>query len=166
MRTSRLTIFAPNGAGSEHMEITVQRDASKQGATIGTLTVDGFSCFTLEDEVREPNEGRPTVWAKLVSWVLSWKIQNRTAIPRGRYSVIITPSPHFGCDLPILAGVPGFTAVRIHWGNKAADTDGCILVGQTTEANLIYKSKAAFDVLFPKIKAAINAGEEVFISIA
>lgn len=149
------------------MEIKVTRDPSKQGATIGTMTVDGaFECFTLEDEVREPSEGRPSVWEQLVAWVLSWKQQNITAIPRGRYEVSITFSPHFSRELPLLNGVPGYSAVRIHNGNKAADTDGCLLVGQTREANLIYKSVAALDVLFPKIQAAIAAGSNVFVNVA
>lgn len=145
------------------MDIFVARDPSTQGATIGTLTLDGFNCFTLEDEVREPG-GSDT--AVTPAWVATWKVPNVTAIPRGRYRVVITASPHFGCDLPLLVNVPGYTAVRIHWGNKAADTDGCILVGQTTEGNIIYKSKAAFDVLFPKIKAAIAAGQDVFITVS
>lgn len=146
------------------MEILVQRGQSKQGATIGRMSVAfpeqqaAFSsvCYTLEDEVREvPGQA-----------VSLWKVQDKTAIPRGRYRVIITFSPHFGCDLPLLVDVPGFTSIRIHWGNKPADTDGCILVGQTTEGNLIYKSKAAFDVLFPQIQAAIAAGHDVFLTVS
>lgn len=138
------------------MEISVKRGPSLQGATIGELFVDGvFQCFTLEDTVREV-AGEP---------VSAWKKQNITAIPRGRFQVTITHSPHFGCDLPLLINVPGFTAVRIHWGNKAADTDGCILVGQTKEANLIYKSKDAFDALFPKIKGAIDGNIPVHLTV-
>lgn len=137
------------------MEITVTRAASFQGATLGRLQCGDIQCWTLEDQVREVT-GQP---------VQSWKIQNVTAIPRGRYQVTITHSLHFGCDLPLLSNVPGFTAVRIHWGNKAADTDGCILVGLTSQGNLIYESRKAFEQLFPKIKAAIAAGEHVYITV-
>jgi hypothetical protein len=138
------------------VEILVKRNPSKQGATIGRMSVDGVEeCYTLEDDVREVPD-QP---------VSAWKIQNVTAIPRGRYQVTITHSPHFGCDLPLLSNVPGYTAVRIHWGNKAADTDGCLLVGQTTEGNLIYKSKAAFEVLFPKIQAALAANVPVYVTV-
>jgi hypothetical protein len=144
------------------VEILVKRNPSKQGATIGRMSVDGVEeCYTLEDEVREPE----TSYTKTPAWVLGWKIPNITAIPRGRYQVTITHSPHFGCDLPLLSNVPGYTAVRIHWGNKAADTDGCLLVGQTTEGNLIYKSKAAFEVLFPKIQAALAANVPVYVTV-
>lgn len=145
------------------MEITVTRSPSLQGATLGRLQCAELNLFTLEDEVREPGGSDCAITQQ---WVASWKIQNVTAIPRGRFEVIITFSPHFGCDLPLLLNVPGFTAVRIHWGNKAADTDGCILVGSSAEGNLIYKSRAAFDLLFPRVKAAIAAGDKVFITVA
>lgn len=159
------------------MEILVKRNPSAKGATIGEMFVDGVrECYTLEDEVREPHtcDGYNSclcgkcadgLHPTLDAWVASWKIQNVTAIPRGRYQVTITHSPHFGCDLPLLSNVPGYTAVRIHWGNKAADTDGCLLVGQTSEGNLIYKSKAAFDSLFPNIKAALAANVHVFVTV-
>ena len=142
------------------MEILVKRGPTVKDATIGELFIDGvFQCYTLEDVVREPLYSPGTVP------VSAWKIQDATAIPRGRYSVSITYSPHFECELPLLNGVPGYTAVRIHWGNKAADTDGCILVGQSKEANLIYKSKAAFQALFPKIKAALAAAQPVYVTV-
>jgi len=138
------------------MEIEVRRYPSAKGATLGEMFVNGvFECYTLEDEVREV-PGEP---------VSAWKIPGKTAILRGRFEVTITFSPHFGCPLPLLNGVPGFTAVRIHWGNKAADTDGCVLVGQTKEANLIYESRAAFAVLFAKIKAALDSGEPVYCTV-
>jgi len=138
------------------MEIEVKREPSAKGATLGSMFVDGaFECYTLEDTVREV-EGEP---------VSAWKIQNVTAIPRGRYRVTITFSPHFNRDLPLVNDVPGYSAIRIHNGNKPADTDGCILVGQTKEANLIYKSVAALDALFPKIKSAIDAGQPVFVTV-
>jgi hypothetical protein len=61
-----------------------------------------------------------------------WKVQNKTAIPHGRYRVIITRSERFsrkaGHDvyLPELLSVPGFDKIRIHGGNGPEDTDGCI----------------------------------------
>lgn len=147
------------------MEITVTRAPSLKGATLGEMCVNGtHECYTLEDEVRE--KSNPGVWRTMDEYVASWKIPKVTAIPRGRYHVTVTFSPHFNRLLPLINDVPGYTGVRIHPGNKAADTDGCILVGQTKESNLVYQSKAAFDVLFPKIQAAIARGEQVFISIA
>jgi hypothetical protein len=152
------------------MEINITRAPSVKGATIGRLSVDGlFLCYTLEDEVREPNtkqDGHPYPYISVSDWVASWKIQNKTAIPRGRYRVVVNFSPHFQKELPELCDVPGFSGVRIHSGNSAADTEGCILVGLTTEANLIYHSKDAFKLLFPKIQAALAAKQDVFLSIS
>lgn len=151
------------------MEINVTRAPSVKGATIGRLSIDGlFLCYTLEDEVREPTSllGYPYGPNAKTEWVKSWKIQNVTAIPRGRYKIVLHNSPHFGCVLPMLVDVPGYEYVLIHWGNASKDTDGCILVGLTTEANLIYKSRAAFALVFPKIEAALAAKEDVFLSIS
>jgi len=135
------------------MELEVKRGPSLQGATLGDLYVDGVhECFTLEDVAREV-PGAP---------VESWKVPGETAIPCGRYRVIIDHSAHFGRDLPHILDVPGFTGVRIHSGNSAADTEGCILVGQTKEANLIYQSRAAFAALFEKMQAA----SEIWITLS
>lgn len=127
--------------------------------TIGSLFVnDAFECYTLEDVVREV-PGQP---------VSSWKIQNDTAIPRGRYEVVITFSQRFQFETPILLNVPGYTGIRIHPGNTDRDTDGCILVGQGYDEHgeEITSSRAAYAELFAKIKAAIASGEKVFITIA
>jgi hypothetical protein len=138
------------------MEIEVKRAPSMKGATIGQMFVDGvFECYTLEDTVREI-AGVP---------VGVWKIAKITAIPSGRYRVVVNFSKHFQKELPELLNVPGFDGVRIHSGNGPADTEGCILVGQTKEANLIYKSRAAFDVLMPKIKAVLTAGGQVNVTL-
>ena len=125
--------------------------------TIGRLFVDGVpECVTLEDVVREV-PGQP---------VASWKVFGKTAIPRGVYQVRISMSPHFGRELPELLDVPGFEGVRIHPGNTAADTEGCILVGTARAVDSIAQSRIAFDALFPKLQAAISAGEGVVIEIA
>ena len=92
------------------------------------------------------------------------KIFGQTAIPAGRYEVVVNESAHFHKLLPELVNVPDFEGVRIHSGNKPADTEGCILVGRTKGTNVINDSHTAFDALFPKIQAAV-AREKVFIEI-
>lgn len=121
------------------MELVLRRRWFTDETTIGELFVDGVrSCFVLEDKERE---GEPKVYGK-------------TAIPRGRYEVRITPSPRFKRDLPLLIGVPGFEGVRIHPGNVAADTEGCLLPGRVRELDRVLESRLAFDVLFAQLRLA------------
>jgi hypothetical protein len=119
------------------MEILLKRVHKTATSTIGELSVDGkFECYTLEDVERKV------------------KVKNETAIPKGKYKVVITPSNRFKRDLPLLLKVPGFEGIRIHSGNTNHDTEGCILVGQTRAADFINKSRKAFDKLFAKMQKA------------
>lgn len=139
------------------MELFVKREPSGTTCTIGSLFIeDAFFCYTLEDIVREV-PGQP---------VNDWKIWGKTAIPLGRYQILITYSPHFKEDLPLLQMVPGYEGVRIHPGNCAADTDGCILVGMAKDPHglAIYNSRIAFSNLLPKIEESLKK-EQVWITI-
>lgn len=140
------------------MKLFVDRHMCGPSCTIGELSIDGvFACYTLEDAVREIN-GQP---------VENWKQKGETAIPRGTYSVIVNHSERFKRDMPLLVGVPGFSGVRIHPGNTAEDTEGCILVGKlkSPDGLSIFSSRVAFDDLFGKIQAALAANEDVSITI-
>lgn len=102
------------------MKLKILRTKLLLDRTIGQLYIDDvLFCFTLEDKVRE-------VVGKPVSF---WKVQGETAIPSGSYDVILETSPRFGPDTITILRVPGFTGVRMHGGNKPADTEGCPLVG-------------------------------------
>lgn len=130
------------------MELQVKRTDFSEDSTIGELYVNSqFECYTLEDKVRPV------------------KIAGKTAIPAGRYEVIINFSQRFGRLLPLLLNVPNFEGVRIHPGNTPANTEGCVLVGETKSENFIGQSRVAFDQLFEKLKAA-SATEKIFIEIA
>lgn len=138
------------------MELIVRRSWPSKFATVGVLFVDGeMECFTLEDVVREV-KGQP---------VASWKVQDRTAIPEGRYPVTVDYSAHFGCDMAHVLNVPGFEGIRIHWGNKAADTDGCVLLGDVRQVDWVGDSRKAYLRWFPRLQAAIAAEEEVWITL-
>lgn len=131
------------------MRLHLERLDLQPGWTIGRLLVDEhFECFTLEDAVRDGP-----------------KIPGQTAIPFGHYPIAITWSPRFRRDLPLLEYVRGFTGVRIHPGNVAADTDGCILVGVERGPGALRRSREAFDALFPKLLAAQKAAEPITIDI-
>ena len=138
------------------MKIELNREILTSKSTIGDLLVDGeFQCYTLEDPVREI-DGVP---------VDQWKIAGDTAIPKGTYNVTITMSNRFKKLLPLLEGVPGFAGVRIHSGNTAADTEGCVLVGTVKDTDVVLHSRDAFEPLYDKIKAALYAGEKVELTI-
>jgi hypothetical protein len=74
-----------------------------------------------------------------------------TAIPAGTYKVKITYSPRFKKKVPEVLDVPGFEGIRIHPGNKAEDTEGCILVGQSKSKDWVGQSKMAYESLYRKI---------------
>lgn len=121
------------------MILTLMRQPSWQSTTLGTLFIDGVrECDTLEDQVRH-----------------AAKIPGQTAIPAGRYQVVVVHSPRFGCDMPRLVGVPGFDGILIHSGNSAADTRGCLLVGdRVVNAQTIADSRVAYERLADKIAKA------------
>jgi hypothetical protein len=132
------------------MKIEVIRTDFSETTTIGTLMVDGEHCgFTCEDKVRE-NEP---------------KVPGKTAIPYGTYDVIINRSNRFKRDLPLLLDVPGFAGVRIHSGNTAEDTEGCILVGNRKQTNRVLNSRITLNVLFQKMQLARLANEKITITI-
>lgn len=117
------------------MEATITRKWFTERSTIGTLRSGLFSCYALEDRVREV-PGRP---------VAEWKVKGATAIPVGRYQVVITPSARFGKRLPILLKVPGFEGIRIHSGNTEADTEGCLLLGTSWGPDRVNNSRVALE---------------------
>lgn len=133
------------------MKIKVSRFQLDADVTLGKLSInDVFRCYTCEDTVRAPEAP---------------KVFGQTAIPAGVYNVEITHSPHFGRDLPLLDAVPNFSGVRIHPGNTAADTEGCILVGRGLLPKGVSESRAAFEPLFAEIQSALAAGERVTLEI-
>lgn len=133
------------------MEIRVNRFKYGPKSTIGKMFINGVEeCYTLEDVVRKDGP----------------KVDGQTAIPTGTYEVIIDDSTRFQRPMPHILRVPNFTGVRIHSGNTDADTEGCILLGTAMESeDFISGSKDAFNGFFPKLKAALDAGEQVHILI-
>jgi hypothetical protein len=132
------------------MELVLTRKWLTDRSTIGELAVNGkFESYILEDHFPIPYV----------------KVPGQTCIPLGRYEVIINHSQRFGMDMPLLLNVPGFEGVRIHPGNKADDTEGCLLPGQSRGVDVVNSSRAAFNILFPKIKSALAKGETVHITV-
>lgn len=130
------------------MEIKLNRKYKTDISTIGEISVNGkFTCFCVEDIERDI------------------KVAGKTAIPKGKYKIIITMSNRFKKPLPLLLDVPNYEGVRIHSGNTALDTEGCILPGLTRSVDFVGKSREACAILFKLIKTALDKKEEVYITI-
>ena len=151
------------------MELLLTRIAKKKTYTIGRLcilekvideystgTAERYFCDTLEPTWRDYKNG-------------AYKVKGRSAIPEGRYAVVISYSPKFKAWLPILLGGPEFNCkwqgIRIHAGNTAADTEGCILVGKNREVGKVLDSRIWLHRLKQKIVEAKEKGEAVWITI-
>jgi hypothetical protein len=131
------------------MKLLLERDIKTTLFTLGRLYIDGqFEAFTCEDAVRE-KPGVP---------VAEWKIPGVTAIPRGTYRVIITFSNRFQKHLPLLLDVPGFAGIRIHAGNTAENTEGCILLGTGRKDGAVTNSRLAMSAFMPRLEEGIKNG--------
>lgn len=132
------------------MNIELTRKYKRPTYTIGSLAVDGLPfCDTLEDPVRPRGV----------------KITGDTAVPAGVYEVMLTYSPRFKRVLPLLLDVPCFEGVRIHAGNTAADTAGCILVGFNRERGRVLDSRRTEAALVQKMQMRAAAGEKIYLKI-
>lgn len=125
------------------MKIKVIREVFTDKSTIGSLYLnDVFFCYTLEDKDRGLDQSQSvfTIQAK--------KLFGITAIPYGKYPLIVNKSPKFGRLLPRLQGIKGFDGVLIHRGNSAEHSHGCILVGYKKGTDCIMEStKAEADLI-------------------
>jgi len=125
---------------SGKIDMTLTRRWLTANTSIGILSINGIEfSYTLEDVVRSAEEGK--VWGK-------------TAIPYGTYSVTMTKSGisykfnTINGLLPLLNKVPGFTGIRIHPGNRAGNTEGCVLVGYSRGNDFIGDSTKCFGDLY------------------
>lgn len=142
------------------MKVKLVRDVFSLSSTGGKLYVDeAFECFTLEDYDRNIDK------SMLLHVIESIKIPSATAIPTGTYQIIINDSQRFKRSMPLLLGVPGFSGVRIHSGNTASDTEGCLLVGKVRGVDFVGQSQAAFGPFFSKLKSAVERNEMIEIEI-
>ena len=147
------------------MELILERIAKRKTYTIGRLYIQDsvddeylagtkkiYLCDTLEPTWRDYAHG-------------GRKIKGCSAIPEGRYAVVISYSPKFKQWLPILLGVPNFSGIRIHAGNTAKDTEGCILVGKNREVGKVLDSRKWLNGIKHKIVEAKERGEAVWITV-
>lgn len=141
------------------MEVLLKRIARRDTYTIGHLYVDGkYVCDTVEDRDRGLSQSLP------ISVNLAKKRKAMTAIPTGKYRLTLeVQSPKYSkfksyewCNgyLPRLINVPAFTGILIHAGNSAADSAGCILVGENKAVGKVLNSMATLKKLYEILKSA------------
>lgn len=134
------------------MNIVLKRIAKRDTYTIGQLYIDGqYWCDTLEDRVRDLSKER--------------KVAGETAIPAGSYDVVVNISPKFKRLLPRLLSVPHFEGVLIHRGNTAADSAGCILVGENKAKGKVLNSTIWEHRITEYLLDAQNKGEDIKITV-
>ena len=167
------------------MELVLKRIAKRKEYTIGRMyiqTPPNLPCLGEEKGSPPKQEGAGEVfcdtleppcleWKTAMSMETLMKMPEKCerlkpfAIPEGRYAAVISYSPKFKQWLPILLGVPMFKGIRIHAGNTAEDTAGCILVGENKEKGKVLNSRFWLNRLKEKIVEAKEKGEPVWLSI-
>ena len=152
------------------MKLFLDRKWKKDTYTIGIMYIDGkrFS-DTIEDRDRGLKDSMSESEIKLK------KIYGKTAIPSGTYEIKMTYSPKFANrswakkyngKVVEITNVKGYSGVRIHPFNTAADSMGCIAVGRNLAKGKVLESTAYYqklvdDYIFP----ALKRGDKVTLTI-
>lgn len=125
-------------------------------ATLGIASFAGHQYATVEDTVRVLTDcGKTTC---------KGKVTGATAIPAGTYEIRDTYSPRFNKLMLEVVGVPGFQGIRIHSGNTADDTEGCLIPGLKQTPTGVAYSRPAVEQLNRDIREKLKTGP-VFIKI-
>lgn len=141
-------------------ELLLQRRYFNDKYTIGRLSVDDEPfCDTLEDKVRDYNKDGDLLDEE------EGKVYGETAIPYGRYRVVVSYSPKFKRSLPLLVDVPHFMGIRIHAANWPIELKGCIAPGENKVKGGVINSRQYERQLTTWLKLWQDAGEEIWITI-
>lgn len=149
------------------MELRLDRIFKTDEYTIGELYANSVYLFdTLEDKVRVLPAICPNT-SKNKKCTCKEKVYGKTAIPAGVYEVKLTYSNRFKRFLPEILNVPHFLGIRFHSGNKASETEGCILVGNwdSTKGNWVSNSRKCMEQLMDILGKAKNNKEKITLTI-
>lgn len=132
------------------MELLLKRTHKNDIYTLGELYIDGKQfCFTVEDAVRElTDKNKDGDFDDLGEG----KVYAKTAISTGTYKVKLTISNRFKKLMPEVLNVTGFKGIRIHSGNTAEDSEGCIIVGTVRTPNGVGMSRDCFKRLMTRLE--------------
>ena len=150
------------------MELEVFRFSSQKDSTNGLLfDITGgkrrFLCYTLEDEHRDE------------------KVFGETRVPAGTYRITLRTTGGFHGrylkkygemhkGMLWVRDVPNFEYILIHTGNTDEHTAGCLLVGDSQQANFgdsdgfVGSSTQAYKRIYPMVAEVLEGGGDVTIS--
>jgi len=150
------------------MELEVLRFSSQKDSTNGLLfDITGgkrrFLCYTLEDEHRDE------------------KVSGETRVPAGTYRITLRTTGGFHGrylkkygemhkGMLWVRDVPNFEYILIHTGNTDEHTAGCLLVGDSQQANFgdsdgfVGSSTQAYKRIYPMVAEVLEGGGDVTIS--
>lgn len=135
------------------MKLRLVRERGGDETTLGNLYMDGiWFCHTLEDQDRRLEAG-------------GVKVRGKTAIPLGTYSVVIDFSNRFQKLMMHVLDVPQFAGIRIHAGNTHLNTEGCILLGEDVDRDVLVHSRIAVNRLQHEVAQALDRAEAVNLTI-
>lgn len=143
------------------MELILKRTEKRKTYTIGHLyalteNTEMHVADTLEPTWRDYGHGQR-------------KIAGRSAIPEGRYAVVISWDKRREEWLPVLLGGPEFNRrwgdIRIHDGYCQCDTRGSILVGEKGGDGQLLNSRIWLHRLKQMIVEAKEQGEPVWLEV-
>lgn len=162
------------------LELLVERTFKGEKYTIGRLYLDcpvvngrvergTRFCDTIEDVDRGLTSTMP------LSVIKAKKVYGKTAIPRGRYRVVMgVQSPAYAkklewltynnAEMPRIEGIPGWSGCLIHTGNTEDDTLGCLIVGVNSKPGMVLQSRTTFKRLFPILLEAHKQDREIYIT--
>lgn len=142
------------------MDILVERLWKKDTYTIGKVYIDGkYFSESLEDKDRGLTSTMP------LEEIKNKKVYGKTAIPSGLYTILYTYSPKYKRLMPLVDNVKGFSGIRIHSGNSAEDSLGCILLGKNTKVGMVTESRVTCNSFYKLIEEAIKKGEKITLEI-
>lgn len=146
------------------MEILQKRVKRGKNSTLSILYVDAIKRgYVVEDKDRDLHS------TMTLEAIKATKVHSQTAIPIGRYQLIMRYSVSKKMWVAWFQNVPGFTYIYMHPGNWIKDTLGCVLPGLSWGFEggeyCVRNSRKLFVPLLNEIQAAINRGEEVWYTV-
>lgn len=144
------------------MEIKIIRKEFYNDTTMGEMFInDKFFSYTLEDKDRGYNEHTP------LSQIKENKVIGSSAIPYGRYRVIMSYSIKLKRYLPLILDVPLGKGIRIHNGTGIDWTSGCPLIGfkRNGKTKLYLQEAKRAEKEIVKLLDKANKVEPIYITI-